>query len=545
MAPEIKRKEVRKKIKARYKSRSTLPGVLFYLGLWMFFVIMGTILFAKFPRWEVTVGVLGIDSTLTFSTIAVAIMVFGFLIFLYWLRRFRNYNRRRKEEGLKRFQLASYWRPILVLVALNGVIIYGLSAFFPTVFTYIPGQEAFKAFKDSLGFIFAGAIAFYASFLPWCMALWYKSTPNSAIWITKLHIRLTNIYKLFKKDAKPKVHKIIAADVPQETSFYMMLKRATSGMTFSLFFTSLFIETFPWDARRFVYEFALAVGETTEGVYIELADVPLHSAGFVGYACYFILVAILPLLTSNFVWFWVLPPTWLMDDAGIVYYRQTFKRRRPPVLKSIGGWFLGMVKPLVAGFSVIGYFQFVMDNAAIVNIDVTKGIDSPLSPFAVSQFIILIYAFPILLTILNYFILLIFQESQFHKLKTHLYQNFLNLKIDPRVTEVKLIRQDKYQKGTNPALYGEGVRPLPPIQDVIGKFTEIGEIDLQNNVLPYADIPVEKKRKGKKRDKKPEDDIGVIVIRDEPSDSGPSDSGPSDSGPSDSGPSGSWPSDSY
>jgi hypothetical protein len=141
------------------------------------------------------------------------------------------------------------------------------------------------------------------------------------------------------------------------------------------------------------------------------------------------------------------------------------------------------------------------------------GIDSPLGPIGLSQFIILIYAFPILLTFLNYFILLIFQESQFNKLKTHLFQNFLDLKIDIRVTQVKLFREDKYPKGTNPALYGEGFRPLPPIQDVIGRFTELGELDMIDNNMPYAIFPEEEKTKrwGKKKDKEPgKDDTGVI-----------------------------------
>ena len=85
------------------------------------------------------------------------------------------------------------------------------------------------------------------------------------------------------------------------------------------------------------------------------------------------------------------------------------------------------------------------------------------------------------------FVLLLFQEVNFNVMKTHLFQNMAEIKIDPRITEVKFFREDKMLEGTIPHLYGEGMKPNPPLEESLPYFSEIGEVSYDNN-LPFSDV---------------------------------------------------------
>ncbi|MBD3187939.1 hypothetical protein GF325_13970 [Candidatus Bathyarchaeota archaeon] len=503
--PFKKSKKVKKEILAQFGTKTSLPGLLNRLGLSMFLLLFGILILvffmnstAKMPFLDVKIR----DFSLLF-------LIVGFAFFCVFLGRLRRYNRRKRaEERKKPVNWNDLWKPIVVIIVLNAVMLYGLFGFLPAI-----GLSG----SNTLAACYAFALAFFVSSLPIIMALWYKGAPSIAVkLIMRLHIALTDLYRYFhKEDVKPKIHKILVTDTPQGSSLYMMVKRSFTGMTFSIFFVSFLITNYfpPLGFVNWFLEYVLGVpgekvGSIGEIVFKDMMGNVTNA--FMAYCTYFVIVSIIPLVLSYLFWFWVLPPTWLMDDAGVVYFRKTLKRRRPPVMKSIGSWFLSIVKPLVGGSAVFGYVFYIANNAPILDTFIANE-----QYLRLSQFSIIVYAFPILTTMITVFILLLFQETQFNVLKTHLFQNMVNMKIDPRLTKLHLVREDELLPNTLRHLYGEGMKPNPPLDETVDYFTEIGELDFSDNVLPFSDVnfDAEELKKQAKQDLKRQREDDVIEVK--------------------------------
>ncbi|MHA1849251.1 MAG: hypothetical protein ACTSXU_16525 [Promethearchaeota archaeon] len=486
---KLKKKQIKAEIRAKFGTRSSLPAFLVRFGAALFLILFGSLIIIFFLDSNLKIP--GIN--IRVRDMSILSLILGFVLLIIALDRYKKYRKKIKsqtEEVLTKWK--SLWRPIVMIFALNIVLLFGLLGILPGINVEIGGSSNFLAAMYSF------SLAYFFSSIFIIMALWYKTAPVIAKLIIRLHIGLTNFYRHFKKNAKPKIHKIFVMDVPQGSSFYMMFKRALSGMTFSIFLTTIFIsDLFP--PVPFIKNFLVAIKSTyldnPANVFTSLDQVWEHPDIFSGYCTYFVVISIIPLIMSYILWFWLLPPSWLMDDAGLVYFRKTLKRRRPPVLSSIGNWFLSIIKPIVGGGALIGYVQFVIANHPVLTAFIQTN-----NILGLVQFSIIIYAFPIITTMITVFVLQLFQESQFNKLKTHLYQNLINLKIDPRITEIKFIRKNEMNEGTLLNIYGEGAYPNPPLSEMLPNFTTSGELELEENILPFENVKIQ--RINKSKDKK-------------------------------------------
>jgi hypothetical protein len=92
---------------------------------------------------------------------------------------------------------------------------------------------------------------------------------------------------------------------------------------------------------------------------------------------------------------------------------------------------------------VFAYGWFIWDSRYVVR-DVFLAVNL----VAAIQFSVFLIGFPLIGTVLMAYILQLFQESQYNKLKTALFQELVNAKIDPRVVQVKFERKDELQERT-------------------------------------------------------------------------------------------------
>nr|MDO8115625.1 hypothetical protein [Candidatus Sigynarchaeota archaeon] len=114
---------------------------------------------------------------------------------------------------------------------------------------------------------------------------------------------------------------------------------------------------------------------------------------------------------------------------------------------------------------------FVLDNVKIIGL-----VASQANIFAAVEFSLFILGFPVFGTILMALMLMIFQESQFNKLKTFLYQELINIKVDARVVMIDLERKENVQDNTLLDYWGENYFHNPPLRDSVAGMGAAGPI---------------------------------------------------------------------
>ncbi|HME51357.1 MAG TPA: hypothetical protein VKM55_04015 [Candidatus Lokiarchaeia archaeon] len=285
-------------------------------------------------------------------------------------------------------------------------------------------------------------------FLPFIMALWYKTSPAIAV---KLIVRLYHV--IFKRGKKATTLTLVM-DTHQEHSFRVAIVRSMTAMIFTTFtiFTAILPVLnglkFPTFPELFIKDPAFACAS-------------------------YLLVMVIGTVLSFVLFFWLLPPCFLLDDAGVVFFRQYQARRTPPQIQSISGWFMSIIRGIVGTSALFTYVYFVIDNWSVFGqISGSSGFGL----FPATQFAIFIFGFPVIGTILMASIVLLFQESQFTKLKTFLYQELVNIGVDPRVVKIALDRKDAFQDKTLADYPGENFFINPKLTDAVEKFPPPGRV---------------------------------------------------------------------
>jgi hypothetical protein len=293
-------------------------------------------------------------------------------------------------------------------------------------------------------------IIFLAS-IPFITALWYKTSPFIAV---HLIVRLHNLW--FKHGKGVRAHTMVEPTY-QGHSFLFTIKRAFTAMVFSMFV--VFSVMIP------------LVNAVEKANGMQLFNFIVNPSIFPLTATTFLLFVVIAITGSFYLFFWLLPSCFLLDDAGVVFFKQSSRYRQATQITSISSWFLNIIQSIVGTSALISYISFILNNLSIVN---TVRID--LNEFTAVQFGIFIFGFPAISTILMALIVLLFQESQFSKLKTSLYQNLVSIGVDPRVVSVALDRKDAFQDGTLPDMVGENFFMDPPLRDSVEKFPPPGRL---------------------------------------------------------------------
>ncbi|HME51963.1 MAG TPA: hypothetical protein VKM55_07085 [Candidatus Lokiarchaeia archaeon] len=449
----------RKAAKEIVKSREPMVRVLLALGLSLVFIVLTVVAFA--PRANLS------------PILTMAVAMGAFVLFIYLARKNRAVSS--KEQERSRLRLKSVFWSVLLLVLLLIVIIYCFS-FFIWLSSYYPFVIVGTKIQDLLAITQTAAIVIFFASTPFIMALWYKTAPVVS---SKLILRL---FKAFNRKSKTKIMEVMVIDTPQDHSFYISLKRAVTAVIYS--FTTVYTIWIP---------LAHIIGPYLPASWlytiVESSDVKrIDSDLFVHYCNTSIINIVIPLVLTFVFFFWALPSTYLLDDAGVVFYRRYTRRRQPLQIGTISFWFISIVKAVLGTSALFSYYFYVADNVGILNI-VKQDILLKFGPLigdqaaqslattSAVQFGIFLFGFPLLGTILMALILLLFQESNFNKLKSFLYQELVNLKIDPRLVKVSVERVNEFQDNTYIDYVGENFFHNPPLKDSIQKIPPPGEID--------------------------------------------------------------------
>nr|MDO8113099.1 hypothetical protein [Candidatus Sigynarchaeota archaeon] len=438
--------ELEKKIQQKNEAmkaigrRTSIARVLLSFGISMILLILG-LLFA-------------ISETGGLPLIIAVLGAGAFFFFTYLFLAIKYAKTKTKEQERKKLSVKKMTSTIILLFILSALIIYSF-VFFITIIK-IPDATAVSK-QSYIQTLFPLIIAYFAS-MPFIMVLWYKTSPGMAArFILKVH-------KLLVWKSKKTIVKTMVIDVPQHTSFFVIVKRAFTAMTFSLFTTySIWLQ--------FISPIGFQVGSTTQ-------DTVTNFLAFCG--SYFLNHCI-PLIASYIIWFWALPPSWLLDDAGIVFYRKKLDQREPATIRTVSDWFLSMVKAIVGTSGLIAYAAKLKEAVETL---ATMGTVATLH-LSLVQIAVFILGFPFFGTMLMGIILLLFQESQGNKLKTFLYQEIikdqkdpkikLKYNLDPRLMKIRLEQLDDLQEQTLLKYYGENFVHDPPLEESKKDFTKIGE----------------------------------------------------------------------
>jgi len=267
--------------------------------------------------------------------------------------------------------------------------------------------------------------------------------------------------KAFNWKTKIKISEFIVLETPQDHSFFVTLKRTYTSMIFSIFTVFTFYDPVS----------KLIQGILFPGVILQPFD-QSKPVDLVIYCMIFLLTFSILTVTSFFLFFWLLPTSFLLDDAGVACYTKYMKRRAPPEIKSVSNWFLSMMTSIVGTGAIVAYIYFILNNSSIVFF-----IQSQLGSFPAVEFSIFFLGFPFFGTILMSYILLLFQESQFNKLKTFVYQELISIKIDPRIVRIKLFRDNTFQDRSLLDYPGENIKHNPSLQESASNLSTSGELD--------------------------------------------------------------------
>jgi hypothetical protein len=436
----------RKAAKEAIKGRVPIVRVLLALGFFIIFAIL-------------SIASLGRNSGLSLPFM-LACTGGTFILYLFFAIRYKK--SKTSEEEKKKASLKHAIGSLVFMILLIGVIFFGLVFFiwlsstyeFMTVSATVQGRLA--------GIMITSLVVFFSS-APFIMALWYKTAPGVAV---KLIVR---VFKAFNWKTKDKACEIMVLHSVQEHSFYITLKRAFTALIFSLtvvftIWTNLLRIFAPFLKKGFGLELVVYAPFYT-----------IDNENFINYCTSLMLNIVLPLVLSFVLFYWALPSTYLLDDAGLVYYKKYLNRRQPAEIRTVSEWFFSIIKAVLGTSAVFAYGWFIWDSRYVVR-DVFLAVNL----VAAIQFSVFLIGFPLIGTVLMAYILQLFQESQYNKLKTALFQELVNAKIDPRVVQVKFERKDELQERTLIDYTGENFFHNPPLKESTSKFPPPGEFTIKD-----------------------------------------------------------------
>lgn len=342
-----------------------------------------------------------------------------------------------REREAKRVPVKSYITVIVATFLLLGVVVFGLS-FFTSISIAYDFSEAPAELEIVLLLAVVLALVVYFSAAPFIMATWYRTAPAMARLVLKIHA-------LFHRRRPTIETRVMVTPLPQGHSLVVSIKRAFTWLIFSSSIT--FIAWVPLFERG---PLPLLPGFSS-----------VDSVAFVHFSIGHLVHLILPVVLSFFAFAWLVPPCYLLDDAGVVFFRRFTARRQPLEVSSISSWFLGVVKAVLGTGALITYALFVVARAGVITT-----IASQLGVLAAVQYALFMFGFPFTGTLLMATMLLAFQESQFNKLKTFLYQQLARDGIDPRLVVISFQDTGTFQDNTLLDYPGENFFHAPPLRDV-------------------------------------------------------------------------------
>ncbi len=412
--------------------RTSIARVLIIFGIFLIFSLLSFIAVLSGS------GFSG-DTRIVFFLFTAA---FGAIFIVLAVKYKKSRTGEEKEKRAETWSTRAIVGSTALLLILLGLVVFSVLLFFtlyidPRLAAYrneVMGQQVYTSVILSV---------FFAA-VPFLMALWFRISPRMA---ARVFLRVHGVFHK-RKDT---YFKILVTPVPNRHSFLITFKRALNWVSFSaLLAFGVFIPA------TGIGNLTFSLGGTEE-IFEAFKFATLHFAVFA-----------LSTLLSFVLFSLVMPPCYLLDDSGVVFYRRFSTRRQPPEIKTVSSWFLSFVNGVVGTSALISYVYYVMTRFPFIST-----VAASVGGVAAIQGMLLIFGFPLLGSLAMAFILLLFQEFQLPKLKTFMYQELVAMGIDPRMTQINLIQELGIQEGTLLKYWGENFFHAPPLKE----FLESGEPD--------------------------------------------------------------------
>ncbi len=379
---------------------------------------------------------------------------FGLIFIILAVKYKKSRTLEEKEKRADTWSTKAIVGSTALLVILLGLLVFSILMFFTL---YVdPRLAAFRSALMGQQMITYIIVAIFFSAVPFLMALWFRISPRMA---ARTFIRVHGVFHK-RKDAD---FKVLVAVVPNRHSFLITFKRALNWVSFSaLLAFGVFVP-------------ATGIGTQT----FSLVDAEAISNAFSLATIHFAVFALSTLL-SFILFSFVMPPCYLLDDAGVVFYRRFITRRQPPEIRTVSSWFLSFVNGAVGSGAIISYVYYVINRLPFIS-----AVAATVGGLAAIQGILLIFGFPLIGSLAMAFTLLLFQEFQLPKLKTFMYQELVAMGIDPRTTQIDLTRGPGIQEGTLLKYWGENFFHAPPLAEFLAKGEpDPGKTELESKNNP-------------------------------------------------------------
>lgn len=154
---------------------------------------------------------------------------------------------------------------------------------------------------------------------------------------------------------------------------------------------------------------------------------------------------IVPGILAIPLFFWLLPSSWLLDDAGVVFYAKRLNSRKPEDIERIGGWFSSYLKGFLGISAILSYIRFIIESP----ITKSSGIAESGMAFSVYFFV---FGFPIVTGLSIGLLALVMHEYSLPHNANVLYKRLSNRKVASNISEISFkikeeITDEKVLKG--------------------------------------------------------------------------------------------------
>ncbi|MFX1500738.1 MAG: hypothetical protein ACFFDH_07215 [Promethearchaeota archaeon] len=178
--------------------------------------------------------------------------------------------------------------------------------------------------------------------------IWYGTLPITAALYNKFAVQFAYIFiklrDLFFKISKGYKHDIIVLDLgdKKDIGLVIQLKRLILPLLLSIS-----VGFYAYDVLTTLFEYPTEF------------DV-FGSAEFFGFMMGYMLCCVLPMILSFVVFSFFISGNYLLDDAGIVYYREHKKYRQPGDIEPISIWAQSIVKGIAGLSALITFGTFIL-----------------------------------------------------------------------------------------------------------------------------------------------------------------------------------------
>jgi hypothetical protein len=145
---------------------------------------------------------------------------------------------------------------------------------------------------------------------------------------------------------------------------------------------------------------------------------------------------IVPGILAIPIFFWLLPTSWLLDDAGVVFYAKRLNSRRPEDVERVGGWFSNYLKGFLGISALVSYARFIIESPILAS----EGIVGTPDVTAVFFFT---FGFPIISGFAIGCVALVMHEFTLPRNAQYLYKRLSDRKVAFHKSEIQIVKGEE------------------------------------------------------------------------------------------------------